>query len=106
MKIGIDVVEIERVSKSISETSAFVNKVLHPEEIKPWNLQSICGKIALKEAVIKTGLISAGEWKKIMILPSGSGEPRVFDENKTLVSRLHVSISHTSNLAIAVAIYE
>lgn len=106
MKIGVDVVEIERVGKTVSESSEFVNKILLPEEIEPWNLQSICGKIAAKEAVVKTGFISAGEWKKIIILPSDSGEPQVFDENKIVVSTLHVSISHTSNLAIAVAVYE
>lgn len=106
MKIGIDVVEIKRISKIISESSEFINKILYPKEMEPWNIQSICGKIAAKEAVIKTGYILVGQWKKIMILSSDGGEPQVFDENKVLVSKLYVSISHTSNLAIAMAVYE
>ncbi len=106
MKIGIDIVEIERIGKSMSQSTEFVNKILNSEETQPWNLQSLCGKIAAKEAIIKTGFIPAGEWKKISIFSSASGEPQVFDENRNPVSKLHVSISHTPTIAIAVAVYE
>lgn len=106
MKIGIDLVEINRISKTISEIPDFVNKILSSEETTPWKIESICGKIAAKEAIIKTGFIQAGEWKRITILPSASGEPQVFDENNNIVSELHVSITHTSTLAMAIAVYE
>ena len=106
MKIGIDVVEIDRTHKIILESAKFVDKILSPEEIGSWNLQSICGKIAAKEAIIKTGYISAGEWKKVKVIASDSGEPQIFDENHTLISKIHISISHTPTLAIAVAVYE
>lgn len=106
MNIGIDIVEIERISKTISGSTEFVNKILHPEEIKNWDIQSICGKIAAKEAMIKTGYITSGDWKKVKILSAESGKPQVYDENGRLISGMHLSISHTSSLAIAVAIYE
>lgn len=106
MKIGVDVVEIERVSKTISESIEFINKILNSKEVEPWNVQSLCGKIAAKEAIIKTGFITPGAWKKISIILSASGEPQVFDEIGNLVSKLHISISHTPSIAIAVAVYE
>lgn len=106
MKTGIDIVEIERIKKIISESSTFVNNILYQEEMKPWNLESICGKIAAKEAIIKTGFISIGEWKNIKILLTTAGAPQIFDKNNKLISKLHISISHTASLAIAMAIYE
>lgn len=106
MKVGIDIVEIERIEKSIIESAEFLNKLLYPDELLGQNLESICGKIAAKEAIIKTGYIQPGEWKKVRITHFDSGKPQVRDEHNNPLSGLEISITHTGNLAVAVAIYE
>lgn len=106
MKLGVDIVEIDRIKNIITDSAEFVNKILCSDETTPWNLESISGKIAAKEAIIKTGFISPGEWKKIKITQASSGQPQVTDEQGNNIANLQVSISHTQNLAIAVAIYE
>ena len=80
MKLGIDIVEIGRIKNITMDSTEFVNKILYSDEMTPWNLVSICGKMAAKEAIIKTGFISVGEWKKIKITSTSSGQPQVTDD--------------------------
>ena len=106
MNIGLDIVDIKRTKKIIKRTSSFVEKLMHEDEVESLSIESICGKIAAKEAIVKTGYMKAGQWKKVKIISLPSGEPLVCDEQGKLIQKLHISISHTDQLAIAAAVYE
>jgi len=115
--IGIDVLEIERVVDMLQRYGErFRKRLFSSEEMEiVKNLpHRMAGRIAGKEAVYKA--LSPREmglrWKEIRILEK-DGKPVVSLSGKTLkvfeekgIKTLHLSISHTSNLAIAVAVAE
>lgn len=104
MKIGIDAVDIEDLEKKINESGNFLAQILTEEELKNNSLEHLAGKIAAKEAIVKTGFIRAGEWLDIKILSSESGEPRVYAKEGKRIENLEISISHIKSIAVAVAI--
>ncbi len=105
MPIGIDLIEIKNVEKKIQENSGFLEHVLSDDECSKSQIQTLAGKIAAKEAIIKTGFLKPGEWLKIQILTDDSGKPNVYTADGELISGLEISISHTRDTAIAIAIY-
>lgn len=106
MNIGVDIIDIDDLKKRIEKSSGLLEKVLSDQEIEKSKLETLAGKIAAKEAVIKTGYIKPGEWLKIQILNTESGKPEVYDDFGAKITSLKVSISHTKNTAVAIAIYE
>lgn len=106
MPIGIDLIEIKSVGKKIHENSGFLEHMLSNDECSKWQIQTLAGKIAAKEAIIKTGFMKPGEWLKIKILSDDSGKPNVYTSHDELIKNLEISISHSENFAIAIAVYE
>lgn len=104
--VGIDIVDIKNLEKRLNRSKLFIEKILTIDEIAGKKIKSMAGKIAAKEAIIKTGYITHGQWKKIKIMSSPSGKPIVLNGNGEEISTLEISISHTEDTAIAVAIYE
>lgn len=102
--VGIDLIEIENLKEIIARTPNFVSKILTDEELKDANIQTIAGKIAAKEAIIKTGYIGVGEWHKILILSDKTGKPYTRDTSGNIINNLKISISHTDKYAVAVAL--
>lgn len=117
--IGIDVVEVSRFRRAIEKWGdnllqkiftdveiGYSNSKFHPE-------QHFAARFAVKEAVVKA---SAGmgmrpfRWKDIQTSNDSLGKPYVklkgdfakIMENK----RIHVSISHTERVVVAVAVIE
>lgn len=106
MNIGVDIIDITDLQKKINSSSNYLSKLLVEQEISGYKIESIAGRIAAKEAIMKTGFIKPGEWKKILILSKTKGEPIVLDNNGNKLNNLKISISHTKSTAIAIAIYE
>lgn len=118
--IGTDIIEIGRVEKAVSATPNFINKVFTSNEINYFEKicfksESLAGTFAAKEAVAKalgTGFRSFG-LKDIEILRDALGKPYVvclghakklsLEEN---IHKIHVSISHCKEYAVAYAIAE
>jgi len=108
--IGCDIVEIERIEKAYLKLGdAFSARLLSDRESelfiqKNRSMSFLSGRFAAKEAVskcLKTGLGKFG-LKNIEILTGENGEPVVYlNGNK---ADLDVSISHSKNVAMAVAI--
>ena len=105
MNIGLDVIDLKDFTQKVS-SYGFLEKILTDKEIEKSSLETLAGKIAAKEAVIKTGYIKPGEWLKIQILNTESGKPEVYDEFGDKITSLKVSISHTDKTAVAIALYE
>lgn len=117
--IGIDIVEIERVSRLFSETAfltrCFTKKEQQLFETSKHPSQKASGNFAAKEALAKalgTGL-SGFSLTDIEVLREENGRPYIIVHNRLKdqfkekqISAVHVSISNTDTLAIAQVICE
>lgn len=118
--IGTDIVEIDRINKAIKRTPNFINKLFTKKEIeyfisRKMRPEFIAGKFAAKESVAKalgTGFrkfgfrdieIDKDELGKPLVLLSG-GAKEIADKFGDY--KLHLSISHGRENAIAYAILE
>jgi holo-[acyl-carrier-protein] synthase len=121
MKLGNDIIEIERIRQAIERSSSFVERVYTPHEIdycesrNKGRYESFAGIYAAKEAFIKalgTGM-RHGSWQDIEIYHDELGAPliRLQDTFKNIYETLgytniHVSISHCKEYAISTVILE
>ncbi|GAA0115121.1 holo-ACP synthase [Clostridium senegalense] len=118
--IGVDIVEIRRIKSAIERNSNFTRKILSDEELeciakKPMNFQYIAGRFAAKEAISKalgTGFRQFG-LKDLVIINDELGKPMVtLKEKANEVAKkhgqykIHLSISHGEDNAVAYAILE
>jgi holo-[acyl-carrier protein] synthase len=116
--LGIDIIEIARVKKSIDRYGdSFLNKVFTENEISYCNskfnkYQHFAARFATKEAVYKamtSGWKEGLRWKDIEVQNDTSGMPSIKTSGKlkSLLAentQLKVSISHSDNYVTAVAI--
>lgn len=109
--IGTDVIEIERISRLMSDK--FIKRILHPEEIKIFEAFShedrqisfIAGRFAVKEAYAKaygTGIGQHFRFNDICCLNDERGKPYMIDTHY----KVHVSIAHSHTVATAFVIIE
>lgn len=120
---GIDIIEIERIKKSIGKFSGrFEEKIFTPNEIKYCRAKAnpsrhFAARFAVKEAVLKslgTGMSQGIAWKDIEVLnQEDTGKPYLRMDGKgrdifeaLKLKNIHISISHDKNYAIAHAIAE
>ncbi len=118
--LGIDLVEIKKISKSI-ESEAFRRKVFTPAEVEACravrnSAECFAGRFAAKEALMKAigkGIRQQVWFTQIEVLTWESGQPQiqVHGEAQSSVIALgaksiHVSITHTRDHAVAVVILE
>lgn len=117
--IGTDIVKIDRISKIIKRTPNFIKGAFTEEEIsyfekKKNNPETIAGAFAVKEALSKalgTGFRGFG-LKDIELRHDDLGKPYVIIDDSIRESfglnkcRIHVSISHSNEDAVAFVIIE
>ncbi len=114
--IGIDSVEIRRIArtmgKSFFEKIFTENELSHLEHVR-FAPQTVAGMFAVKEAVSKalgTGISSGVSWRDIEVLYNSAGAPYTKLYNKAAEilsvkgSSVLISITHTAEIATAVAI--
>ena len=118
--IGIDLVSIEKIGESV-KSDAFRRKVFTPDEIAMCEAfaspaEHYAGKFAAKEACMKAlghGIRQEVWFTQIEVLNAGSGAPyiqlsgeaeRLFNEMGAV--KIHVSISHSDSMAVAMVILE
>jgi holo-[acyl-carrier protein] synthase len=122
LSIGIDIVEVYRIRQTIARTPRFAERVFTPQErafcegkgvAAP---QSYAGRFAAKEAflkALKTGWRGKITWQDIEVVSDKSGAPelKITGEAKKILKkrgakRVHLSISHTVDHAVAEVILE
>lgn len=123
--IGVDIIEISRIKKIQKDNSNFINRIFTEKEVQYFNTRNmnpevIAGNFASKEAISKalgTG-IRRFSFKDIEILRNSLGKPIVnlYNEANIIAKQLltkeflnykiHLSISHNNENAIAYAILE
>jgi holo-[acyl-carrier protein] synthase len=122
ISIGIDIVEVYRIAETLERTPRFTERVFTEAEHAYCDAkgaaaaQSYAGKFAAKEAflkALKTGWRGKITWQDIEILSDDQGVPtlHVSGEASTLfkdsgATRMHLSISHTAEHAVAQVIFE
>jgi holo-[acyl-carrier protein] synthase len=121
--VGVDLVEIERVRRMIAEKGAHVfDRLLTPDEARycrsrPDPAESVAARLAAKEAVYKALQGSPAArgigWREIEVVRDEDGRPEVAlaglaaERASALgVQRVMVSLSHTHQAAVAVAVLE
>lgn len=121
--IGIDIIEVARIAKQISgESNSFVKKVFTSNEIEYCEkkiknkAQNYAARFAAKEAFFKaigTGWRDGLSWKEIETTNDELGKPDIILIGKAKelaenlkILKIHVSVSHIKELAVAVVILE
>ncbi len=115
--IGIDIIEIERIKKTIEKFGdKFFQRILTENEInycKSFSKPDLhfAGRFCAKEAYSKaigTGISKDFSWKDIEILNDERGKPFLKHTKETKFSAytFYVSISHTDKYACAVVVCE
>ncbi len=118
VRTGTDIIEIERVKKSIEETDGrFCERVYTKSEIeyceskKIQKYQHYAARFAAKEAIFKA--ISSAldskyeiEWKDIEVKNDQNGRPVVNLDNKFMknIESIDISISHCKQYAVATVV--
>ena len=116
MDVGVDVIEIARIARVISRHAEGMRRRVYTE--LEWrqchrSFASLAGRFAAKEAVMKALGVGGMPFHNIEIarLPSGKPEVRLTGRMQRRAERLgvtaiHISISHSRDNAVAVAIAE
>ena len=119
---GIDIVEVYRIAETMTRTPRFAERVFTESERRYCDAkgaaaaQSYAGRFAAKEAFLKalqTGWRGKITWHDIEILSDEQGVPtlNISGEAARLikdrgVAQVHLSISHTTEHAVAHVIFE
>jgi holo-[acyl-carrier protein] synthase len=122
VSIGIDIVEVYRISETIQRTPRFVERVFTLRERAycdakgAASAQSYAARFAAKEAflkALKTGWRGKITWQDMEILNDAQGVPdfEITGEARVLLENLgadkiHLSISHTTDHAVAQVVLE
>ena len=118
VSIGIDIIEVRRVGEVLRRTPRFAERVFTAEERRYCDSRGVvaaqhyAARFAAKEAVFKA-LGTGWAWQDVEVSSRDSGAPAlrlngVAHEiyQRTGASRAHLSISHTTEHAIAQVILE
>ncbi|WP_053955312.1 holo-ACP synthase [Inediibacterium massiliense] len=116
--IGIDIIEIDRISNAMNKNDKFLQRVFTKKEIKyfvsiDYRKNTIAGNFAAKEAVMKslgTGLRNF-KWIDIEIERDHLGKPfvKLYNGAKEIadqkgIKEIMITISHSRDYAVAQAL--
>jgi holo-[acyl-carrier protein] synthase len=122
VSIGIDIIEVYRISETLARTPRFVERVFTEKERAyceakgAASAQSFAARFAAKEAflkALKTGWRGKITWQDMEILNDEQGVPSLTISGeaeevlkKTGANKIHLSMSHTTDHATAQVILE
>lgn len=115
--MGIDIIELKRIEKLMTQQVRFVQRILTDDEQKIWEalnakrrIEYLAGRYAAKEALSKalgTGIGAQFGWHDVSILSAKNGSPTIrWNKERITSCNYHVSISHSETYAIAQVIIE
>jgi len=110
--IGIDIIELERI-KNLMKNERFKKRILTKNELQQYEaltekrkVEFLAGRFAAKEAYAKaygTGIGEQLSFQDIEIQNNDKGKPMI---RKPLNHKVHLSISHSQDFAVAQVIIE
>lgn len=112
--IGVDTVQLSRFEAKLTETPRLRDRLFLDIETVDASIQTLAGRFAAKEAVIKALSGDPGiEWHGIEVGKESSGKPVIWLHGSTAkialqagIRKLHVSITHDGDAAIAFVVAE
>lgn len=113
MRLGTDIIEIERIQQALERNTAFADKILSGHELSLFTqmgdsrqIEFLAGRFAAKEAYAKALGTGIGKVKftDITILPDEKGAPLI--TAAPIVDNVIVSISHSHHYATATVIMD
>ncbi|WP_432361682.1 holo-ACP synthase [Sporosarcina sp. UB5] len=112
--IGLDIVELDRITKLDERSDKFRLRILSTREILLYDMlpphrkiEFLAGRFAAKEAFAKargTGIGKDCRFEQIEILPEPSGKPVLYFDGGEVAG--FVSITHTRTVAAAQVVLE
>lgn len=117
--IGIDLIEVDRIKHAVTKRKSFLTRIYADAEIKLSDrgilrFEELAGRFAVKESVLKalkTGWRKGVKFNEIIVLNEASGAPYVQLTGTVKeiadglgIRKIFVSISHTRELAVGMAI--
>ena len=122
VSIGIDIVEVYRIRETLERTPRFTERVFTEKERAYCEskgaaaAQSFAARFAAKEAflkALKTGWRGKITWQDMEILNDSQGVPALEIKGEAQIllkkmgaDKIHISISHTTDHAVAQVILE
>lgn len=113
---GVDVQSIEAVAAVVTRRERFVATILTPAEMALYEQKKgkhqnefLTGRFSAKEAFSKalgTGMSQGLGWHDLEILTGSSGEPVFTKYPNQAETRVHISISHSSDTVFSSVILE
>ncbi|MGO4928085.1 holo-ACP synthase [Fundicoccus sp. Sow4_D5] len=113
MRVGTDIIEIDRIRQAVERQPRFPEKVLTAAELKLYEafreerrMSFLAGRFSVKEAYGKAMGTGIGRisFTDISILPNDMGAPILV--SAPLVDNVHLSISHSRDYATATVIVD
>ena len=119
IRVGVDVVGVERVGRLAAEHAARLDSVFTPAELdycrgKRRRDEHLAARFAAKEAVLKaigTGIRRRMSWTDVEVVKGLHGRPGVrlhgevaAEAHRKGIAAIDLSISHSAGLAVAGAI--
>jgi len=119
--VGIDIIEVDRVTEKISKDQGFREKIFSVDEIvfcesKVNKGENYAARFAAKEAFLKAtgqGLVMGYNLSDIEIVSDSNGKPSLIlngtfkqKASESNWNKIHVSLSHLKSVACAVVIIE
>jgi holo-[acyl-carrier protein] synthase len=118
VEIGIDIIDIDRITRMLKKYPKFRSRVFTEREIsycekKKYPAQHYAARFAAKESIMKalgTGWAENIHWKDLEIRETSSGKPSVYLHGqaqvickKQGVKEIRISLSHCKAYAVALA---
>lgn len=113
MRVGTDIIEIDRIRQAVERQPRFPEKVLTAAELELYQafrqerqMSFLAGRFSVKEAYAKAMGTGIGRisFTDISILPNEMGAPVLV--SAPLVANVHLSISHSRDYATATVIVD
>jgi len=116
--VGCDIIEIERVRKTLERTPAVLQRLFTEQEReycqkKRDPLPSLAVRFAAKEAVFKAlgGKLSSLSWQEVAVTNEKSGQPSIKLSgaahemaSQLGIRQVQISLSHSDGMALAFAV--
>ena len=119
--IGVDIVEIKRIRRALSNGDSMIKRVFTPDEIQYCSrrknqFQHFAGRFAAKEAALKalgTGWQQGIRWRDVEVLAGDLGKPllKLYGKAKELFEESGaktpmVTITHADEYAVAMVVLD
>jgi holo-[acyl-carrier protein] synthase len=111
--VGVDVVEVARLGRSLERTPALLDRLFTPREQAVEKLESLAARFAAKEAVAKVLGAPGLAWVDAEVVRLENGAPSLVLHGDAHahaegmgIARWHVSLSHDGGFATAFVVAE